>query len=109
VNQNSVKTTKQFTDITKNNAEQKLSMKQKSVNNYILHSLSFHLFTSTSSYKSSYTNKSSSSVYKSSYATTMNIFRMKKYNEKFEKEIKNKEDKKNVIKLLFTINIFIES
>jgi hypothetical protein len=35
-----------------------------------------------SSYKSSYTNKSSSSVYKSSYASTMNIFRMKKYNER---------------------------
>jgi hypothetical protein len=30
----------------------------------------------------------------------MKIFRMKKYNEKFKKEVKNNEVEKNVIKLL---------
>jgi hypothetical protein len=33
---------------------------------------------------------------------------MKKYNEKFKKEVKNNEDKK-VIKLFFTINILTKS
>jgi len=64
-------------------------------------------FTSMSSYKSSYTNKSSTTIYKSSYITTMNIFRMKKYNKKFEKEVKNNEE--NVIKLFSIIDIFMKS
>jgi len=62
-----------------------------------------------SSYKSLYTNKSLSSVYKSLYATTTDIFRMKKYNEKFEKEVKNKENKENVIKLFSMIDILTKS
>ena len=82
------------------------------MNNYTLHLSSFHSFmltsfTSTSSYKSSYTNKSSTSVYESLYTITMNIFRMKKYNKKFEKKVKN--NKENVTELLFTINIFMKS
>jgi len=63
-------------------------------------------FTSTSSYKSSYINKSSTSVYESLYTITMNIFRMKKYNKKFKKEVKN--NKENVIELFFIIDIFTE-
>jgi len=60
-------------------------------------------------YKSSYTNKSSTTVYKSSYATTMNIFRMKKYNKKFEKEVKNEKNEKNVTELFSVINILMKS
>jgi len=59
-------------------------------------------FTSTSLYK-----LLSTTVYKSLYTTTMNIFRMKKYNKKFEKEVKN--NKENVIKLFSIIDIFTES
>ncbi len=96
----------------KNTVKNRLSMKQKDVNNHILHSLlSCSListsFTLMSSYKSSYTNKSSTTVYKSSYITTMNIFRMKKYNKKFKKEVKNNEE--NVIKLFSIIDIFMKS
>jgi len=64
------------------------------------------LFTSTSSYKLLYTNKSSMTIYKSLYATTMNIFKMKKYNKKFKKEVKN--NKENVTGLFFTIDIFMK-
>jgi len=64
-------------------------------------------FTSTLLYKLLYTNKSLTTVYESLYATTMNIFRMKKYNKKFKKEVKNNEE--NVTELLFTINIFMKS
>jgi hypothetical protein len=34
---------------------------------------------------------------------------MKKYNEKFEKEVKNNKDKENVIKLFFTIDMLTKS
>jgi len=98
----------------KKTVENRLSMKQESVNNHTSHSSSScsfmsTSFTLTSSYKLSYTNKPSTSVYKSSYTTTMNTFRMKKYNEKFEKEMKNKEDKENVTELFFIIDILMKS
>jgi len=96
-------------NMTKNTVKNKLNIKQKSVNNYTLHLSSSHQFTLMSSYKSLYTNKSLSSVYKSLYATTTDIFRMKKYNEKFEKEVKNKENKENVIKLFSMIDILTKS
>jgi hypothetical protein len=34
---------------------------------------------------------------------------MKKYNEKFKKEVKNNKDKENVIWTIFTINMLTES
>jgi len=67
------------------------------------------LSTLTLLYKLLYTNKFSTTVYKLSYATTMNIFRVKKYNEKFEKEVKNKENKENITELFFIIDILMKS